>query len=518
MQFLVKYYIICIFKEDHLCIMSHYRIPYWEVILIILKKCRFTSTILSFFLLFCLIVNTPVFAATKQYVYIYNKISQLTVDDSYQFRVRTCGLNTPELKWESNAPLKATVSETGKVIAKDAGTVTITVTDLVSKKKSYCTFRIRQKETPVSLLKYSIINNEITIHGLKESCSSLILPDKINGLPVTRISQGAFYKNKTLTLIDLPYTLKTIDAQAFRGCTSLKTVYFPSQMENLGDYLFYDCTSLTSLYFPKKCTTVSERILTGSNLEFCSLRQAALELNADIFLSNEDTLLLEHMKELLKTIVSESDTDAEKVRKIHNWITSNCSYDTAVLQDGSTIDPDSYTVYGVMNNHKAVCAGYAETFSLFMKLCNIPSIYITGKADNVGHAWNLVKISNHWYHVDTTWDDPIPERNTLFYNYLLTSDKSMKKTHTWDAQKYPVCSSDQYRYYAYKDCIVDTMSESKKVLNALNITDGEWTTVLFPEKVNLQNVLYDCGIDYTKLGYFSPKQIGDYFCYTFYIN
>lgn len=471
-----------------------------------------------FLLLFYTILNTPVQASTKKYIFIRNKITQLALNDSYQFLIKTSGLKTTRLVWKSSAPSIASISASGKVTAKAPGTVTITATDSISNKRSVCTFRVRQKETPISSLKYSINGNEVTINGLKEECSTLVLPERINGLPVTRINSGAFYKNKKLSLIDLPSTLKVIDDQAFRDCTALKTVYFPQKMTKLGDYLFYHCTSLTTLSLPKTCTTVSDQVLTGSNLGFCSPRQASLELDSNIFLSKKDILLLEQMKKLLKKIVLSSDSDVEKVKKVHNWITSNCTYDTAAFHAGSTIDPDSSTAYGVINNHKAICSGYAETFSLFMKLCDIPTVYITGKAGGVSHSWNLVKLSGNWYHVDTTWDDPVPEKNTVFYNHFLLDDKAMKKTHVWDTNKYPACSSTQYLYYVYKGHIVDTLSNSKEILSKLSITSGKWVTVLFPGKVDLQSILSNSNISYKKIRYFSPKSVGKYMSYTFCID
>lgn len=61
----------------------------------------------------------------------------------------------------------------------------------------------------------------------------------------------------------------------------------------------------------------------------------------------------------------------------------------------------------------AVCEGYALAFEHLMHQAGIPCSYVSGDArheglnetDDRGHAWNVVKIDNRWYEVDTTWDD-----------------------------------------------------------------------------------------------------------------
>ncbi len=61
----------------------------------------------------------------------------------------------------------------------------------------------------------------------------------------------------------------------------------------------------------------------------------------------------------------------------------------------------------------AVCEGYALAFEHLMHQAGRPCSYVSGDArhewlnetDDRGHAWNVVKIDNRWYEVDTTWND-----------------------------------------------------------------------------------------------------------------
>ncbi|MEI0738920.1 hypothetical protein VQ056_23700 [Paenibacillus sp. JTLBN-2024] len=48
------------------------------------------------------------------------------------------------------------------------------------------------------------------------------------------------------------------------------------------------------------------------------------------------------------------------------------------------------------------------------------------------HAWNLVLLDGKWYHLDTTWDDPAPDRKgEIGFGYYLRTDAQMKKDHAW---------------------------------------------------------------------------------------
>ena len=106
-------------------------------------------------------------------------------------------------------------------------------------------------------------------------------------------------------------------------------------------------------------------------------------------------------------------TDLEKIVAAHDWIVLNCQYDPYVANeerdytaaDGTTYTENErvYTSYGVFVEGNAVCQGYALAFKVLMDRAGIDCCYANG----VGHAWNMVKLDDSWYHVDATWDDPV---------------------------------------------------------------------------------------------------------------
>ena len=54
----------------------------------------------------------------------------------------------------------------------------------------------------------------------------------------------------------------------------------------------------------------------------------------------------------------------------------------------------------------AVCDGYSHAFQMVMRKLKIPCRFVTGSSGSVGHAWNMVKLSGKWYHIDVTFDRP----------------------------------------------------------------------------------------------------------------
>lgn len=158
-------------------------------------------------------------------------------------------------------------------------------------------------------------------------------------------------------------------------------------------------------------------------------------------LSDSDRYALENAAAVIGSEIDENMSVKEKITAIHDYMISNCKYDTDELDERKGADPLSTSPEGFFKNGKAICLGYTLTFQLFMDLLEIPCITVENAyAQTVGndHAWNAVKISDKWYYVDVTWDDPVPDTAVKYRTYLLVSSEFMKRTgHIWDEEKYP---------------------------------------------------------------------------------
>ena len=94
----------------------------------------------------------------------------------------------------------------------------------------------------------------------------LVVPDTIDGYPVTAIGQDAFSYCKSLRTVTIPESVTSIGASAFQGCTALYSVNLPEGVTSLESSLFSGCTSLHTLDIPENVTSIGSYAFKGSSL------------------------------------------------------------------------------------------------------------------------------------------------------------------------------------------------------------------------------------------------------------
>lgn len=117
----------------------------------------------------------------------------------------------------------------------------------------------------------------------------------------------------------------------------------------------------------------------------------------------------------------------KQIKAVHNYVIDQTTYDSK--------EADRYSIYGVMQDGRAVCQGYAMTTYYLLKELNIDVEYVTGTAGGQNHAWNKVKLGGRWFNMDTTWDDTSASKYS--YKYFLISDSKLSASHQWSATSFP---------------------------------------------------------------------------------
>jgi len=116
-------------------------------------------------------------------------------------------------------------------------------------------------------------------------------------------------------------------------------------------------------------------------------------------------------------------SEYEKVKAVHDYVVNNVSYDTTL---------EKHSTYNAVCERTSVCQGYASMLYNMMIRAGVDCRIIGGTADNGSgpgaHAWNIVKIDGVWYHVDSTWDDPVSVTPMLRYDYFLLSDGTIESS------------------------------------------------------------------------------------------
>ena len=165
---------------------------------------------------------------------------------------------------------------------------------------------------------------------------------------------------------------------------------------------------------------------------------------------------------VLDEIITEGMDDYEKELAVHDYIVRNVTYEKDNLDIFGEHSEHSVDPYGALAEGECICSGYTTTFKMFMDMLEIPcrSTVALSDRDNE-HAWNMVQINGHWYYVDVTWDDPVPdfEGRPVRHKYFNTSKKIMMARHEWDSSDDPVNDSEEDSYIAHELRTVENEEE-----------------------------------------------------------
>src|SRR5262249_36739359 len=101
---------------------------------------------------------------------------------------------------------------------------------------------------------YAINNGTITILGYSGPGGAVIIPDTIQGVPVTTIGNQAFYNKASVTSVTIPNGVTTLEYAAFDACTGMTNVTIPATLTSIGDAAFAFCYSLATVTIPGSVT------------------------------------------------------------------------------------------------------------------------------------------------------------------------------------------------------------------------------------------------------------------------
>lgn len=125
------------------------------------------------------------------------------------------------------------------------------VQQMISVAQSLCVFRRKGEQVnPSSDFAYTADGGEVTITDYVGTSEHVLIPDTIDGLPVTALGYRAFYE-KTVTTVVVPDSVTEIGAACFSGDNYLVSLKLPDGLKRLPPASLESCMRLYDFDLPQ---------------------------------------------------------------------------------------------------------------------------------------------------------------------------------------------------------------------------------------------------------------------------
>ena len=137
-------------------------------------------------------------------------------------------------------------------------------------------------------LEFEIRGNAVVITGYSGIQHTLVIPNRIQGSPVTRIADGAFNTGYNfLTSVTIPNTVVHIGANAFSG-NRLASITIPNSVVSIGSSAFHS-NQLTSVTIPNSVVSIESSAFHSNQLTSVTIPNSVVSIGGSAFHSNQLT-------------------------------------------------------------------------------------------------------------------------------------------------------------------------------------------------------------------------------------
>lgn len=119
--------------------------------------------------------------------------------------------------------------------------------------------------------------------------------------------------------------------------------------------------------------------------------------------------------------------DYTKLKAIYDYITSNVTYDE--VNKNNADYKLKHSAYAALINKTAVCQGYAVLLYRLALELGVDCRLIPGNGNGEAHGWNIAKVGNQYYNLDSTWDAGLTPAQ---YQCFLVGSKNFANHVRWD--------------------------------------------------------------------------------------
>jgi hypothetical protein len=198
----------------------------------------------------------------------------------------------------------------------------------------------------------------------------------------------------------------------------------------------------------EKNSTLSVNVFSYAFSASYSSTEAVVEFTVTYLITDQQYKLVDQkIDTILESIITPGMDLKTKTDAIHDWIVLNVAYDLTLTE---------HSDYAALFLGTTVCQGYSILLHKMLDKAGITGMILVGEAEGGSHSWNLVSLCGNWYHIDATWDDPVPDKpGFVRSDYLLISDAKIAETHVWNNANYP-SAPDEFSEFDCQPTIVDS--------------------------------------------------------------
>lgn len=252
-----------------------------------------------------------------------------------------------------------------------------------------------------------------------------------------------------------------------------------------GDY-FYNALQnyLVHQYAHPMYYTANRAFVLDSIVYYPGDRIYEAYINGDLSsLTEQEQQVLDLALELIEQAKEQTETDAQLLLWIHDWICNQVVYESPNMdvRRQDYLELTELTCVGVMLEGKANCQGYTDAFALLGRLAGFEVDKLFGNAGE-GHTWNIVKLDGLWYIADITFDDMSDGNiNGWNYTFFLTG---------WDPEVYEIFGGETaapeladephpvQNYFAYTQNSFTSIYDAAYDIVSQNLWEGKtWTYI-----------------------------------------
>ena len=188
---------------------------------------------------------------------------------------------------------------------------------------------------------YSVLDDgTVKLTDYNGSAEKVDIPKMIDGKSVTSIKYNAFRGCTSLKSITIPNSVMSIGSSAFRGCTSLTSITIPNSVTSIESDAFGGCTSLTSITIPNSVTSIESDAFGGCT----SLTAINVATRNQNYVSVNGVLYDKNKTVIIRYPAGKKDKSYSILDGVMGICA--CAFETCVNLESITL-PDSVTVMGL---------------------------------------------------------------------------------------------------------------------------------------------------------------------------